>query len=30
MLERLNGQEVVDWIIRNPDRMIADVHPPGN
>ncbi|SOF02857.1 Insecticidal Crystal Toxin, P42 [Streptomyces sp. OV198] len=30
VLERLNGQKVVDWIIRNPDRMIADVCPPGN
>ncbi|MFE6848251.1 RICIN domain-containing protein [Streptomyces sp. NPDC057686] len=27
VLERLNGQKVVDWVIRNPDRMITDAYP---
>ncbi|WP_158734519.1 hypothetical protein [Streptomyces sp. NRRL F-2747] len=24
VLERLNGEKVVDWVTRNPDRMITD------
>ncbi|TDU73650.1 hypothetical protein [Streptomyces sp. KS 21] len=27
VLERLNGQKVVDWVIRKPDRMITDAYP---